>query len=164
VLIMVVMMIAIMMVAIAISAAPLYLFQLFAPLVSLPAVLAMPVDGIAQFVFGLMNLTFAGFMPVIVSAHRNRRAYKTDNRQQHNRKNLEDTSHGFSFGNGSVRLDSRGKGLRASAPRRNFAFTQDGVLDASLRVAVASDSQVRQHGGRTKRPSAKSAIARFRSA
>lgn len=84
-------MMVIMMIAIA--ATPLYFFQLLTPLVRLFAVLAMAMDGVAQFVFRSVNLSFASFVPVIVRAHRKRRAYQTDNRQQHNRKYLEHTIH-----------------------------------------------------------------------
>jgi len=135
VLIVVVMMIAIMMVAITVSAAPPYPFQLFAPLVRLFAVLAMPVNGIAQFIFRLVNLTFAGFVPVIVRAHRNRRAYQTDNRQQHNRKNLEGTSHGFSL-KWIVRVKIPERGSLPGSETK-FSLSASGRLDAIRGSAVA---------------------------
>jgi hypothetical protein len=135
VLIVVVMMIAIMMVAIAVSATPPYLFQLFPPLMRLPAVFAMTLDGVAQSVFRLVYLPFAGFVVAVIGADGNRRAYQTDNRQHYNRENLEDTSHGFSL-KWIVRVEIPERGSLPGS-ETEFSLSSNRTLDAIGRSTVA---------------------------
>jgi hypothetical protein len=58
-----------------------HLFELFAPFSGLLTILAVMLDRVAQFIFRLVNTSFACFASVIIGAGWQRRAYQTDDGQ-----------------------------------------------------------------------------------
>jgi hypothetical protein len=82
-----------------VAATTLYFFELLAAFVGLSAFLAVALDGVAQPVFCLVNLSFTSFVPVVsvVGPCGEGRAHQSDDRQQGNAESSNHASHGFSL-------------------------------------------------------------------
>jgi nicotinamide riboside transporter PnuC len=96
VLVVVVVVVMIIMVVLVGTIAP-HLFELLAPLSGLFAVLAVMLDRVAQFIFCLVNASFACFAFVIIGADWEGRAHQAHDGEQRDAKNSDGAGHGFSL-------------------------------------------------------------------
>jgi hypothetical protein len=96
--------VVVMVPVVVVAAAALYFFELLVAPVRLSAALAVALDGVAQLVFRLANLSFTFFVSLVslvsvVRPRREGRAHQSDDRQRGNAENSNGTSHGSSLRN-----------------------------------------------------------------
>jgi hypothetical protein len=73
------------------------IFELFAPFLGLLTILAVMLDCVAQFIFCLVNASFACFAFVIIGADWEGRAHQAHDGEQRDAKNSDGAGHGFSL-------------------------------------------------------------------